>query len=360
MTKTKPNLRSLKQKMIEEHQTLEDKNGMTEIPDVTLRDTKTTIMAALKKTTAALAEAKAQQFAPAEAKAEAKIQKAKELTRQKDWDLDAHFAQAHTMCDESLRQIQNILEREKADLDAVIETKNAVNAELEELYGITREAETFAALVQAKTEYKIKVEAELAEKRAETEAYIQEAKAQFDAEFKELQTENERKQAQWDYEFARETRTKSDMLQDKLRLEQKAWADTLEQETKALAERKADLAKREQELTRLQAIEAEIPAKLEAAAQEARDNTRRSAVIEINAIKRSHEADIRVLEHQAQTLAEAKTSLEAKIQDLETKLERAYAQIQGVATKALDAKGSAATTAEVQKAVAAATSGKGR
>jgi hypothetical protein len=346
--------------MIDNHLNLEDKNTMTEIPNVTLRDTKTTIMAALKKTTEALQAAKAQQFAPAEAKAQAKTQAAQKQVEQKDWDLPSHFATIRTEVERHLRLVESYLDLEKADLDAVIDTKNAATAELEELYGITREAETFAALVQAKNDFAQKVNAELAEKRAETEAYIQEAKAKLEAELTEQETENARKQAQWDYEFARETRTKSDMLQDKLKLEQKAWDDTLEQETKALAEHKADLAKQENELARLRALEAEIPAKLEAAAQEARDKTKRSAAIEVATIKRNHDADCKILEHQVIQLSDAKTALEAKIQDLETKLENAYSQIQGVASKALESQGSAVTTAEVQKAVAAATGGKGR
>lgn len=333
---------------------------MTEIPTVTMRDTKTTIMEALKKTTAALQEAKAQQFDPAAAKAQAKTQAAQKRFERRDWDLPTQFAQMSKLIEAHLREIYTAIEKEKREVDAANTVKAGLEKEIQELYGITKEAETFAALVQAKNEYAQKVDAELAEKRVEADEYVANAKTKVRDEIAAEQEAHKRRQAQWEYDFDRETLAKSDALQDKLRLEQKAWADTLEAEQKALAEHKADLAKQAQELTELRAQVEAIPAKLEAAAQEARDKTKRSAAFELTAVKRHHEADLKVLEHQAQTLSAANTTLEAKIKELETKLENAYAQIQGVASKALDAKGSAATTAEVQKAVAAATSGKGR
>jgi hypothetical protein len=333
---------------------------MTEIPNVSLRDTKTTIMDALKKTTKALNEAKAQEFNPAKAKAKAETAKAQARTDTKDWDLEAHFAQTKTDIDDHLRSIQRLLEQEKQDLDALNLTKKELNADLQELYGITREAQTFAALIESKREHKEAVDLEIAQERAELEKYVADQRAMLQLELENQRKLNEKNQVEWLYNFERQCKIESHKLQDKLAAEKKTWSNNLEAEEKALAERKEALDKQEAEIAELRAKVAEIPEALEAAAKEAQVKAQRSAAFEIQALKRNDEADRRILANEVQTLTEAKTAATEKIASLEAKLEHAYAQIQAVASKALEAQGNAATTAEVQRAVASATSGKGR
>jgi hypothetical protein len=103
-----------------------------------------------------------------------------------------------------------------------------------------------------------------------------------------------------------------------------------------------------------------FPARLETAKEEAKKKAQQSYAFEVNAIKRNHEADIKVLQHETQSLAKARDDLVEKVKDLENKLEAAYEKIQGVASKALESQGNARTTEEIQRAVASTTTGKNR
>jgi hypothetical protein len=170
--------------------------------------------------------------------------------------------------------------------------------------------------------------------------------------------EKERAKKEWEYAFSRECQERKDALDDVIAKEKKAWLDTQEAEGKELRERADAVARREAELEELLALKESIPQQLEAAKKEAGERAAQSYQFEVRALKRNNDADMKVLQHEVDTLKVAKEGLERKVTDLEAKLESAYDKIQGVAAKALEAQGNAKTTAEIQKAVASTSSGK--
>lgn len=333
---------------------------MTEKATVTLKDTKAAIMSAYKDALATINDLKAQEFNPAEVKAKEANKKAVEFAEGMQWDLQTVFAQMRNKIDENLRSVQAQLECEKNDLDTIVRAKQALTEELNDLYGISKEAQSFAALVEAQKQRKEAFEAELQQQREATDAYVAEKEAAIDDKLKAWNRENERRVQEWEYNFERECTRRKDELADGLAAAEKKWVEFKEKEAKELEARKDEINKQEAEIAELRKQVASFPEQLEAVKEEAKKKAQQSYAFEVAALKRNHEADMKVLEHETHSLAKARDDLTKKVSDLEAKLESAYEKIQGVASKALEARGNAATTAEVQKAVAAATSGKSR
>lgn len=335
---------------------------MTETTKVTIKDTKATIMAEYKKTLAALNAAKAQQFNPAEVrdkeiKREA-VERFEEL--EVDWDLPTAFAQMRKGIDTNLRGIQDSLEREKHDLETLRVAKESIKAELRELYDISAEAQSFAALVESKKQYGEEFDRSLEDRRKEFEDLIASHEETMKAERKEWEEDKQRRTLEWEYEFKRRSKQQQDELNDALATTRKQWLAEVEVREKEMAEREEAIAKQEGELAELRAKVESFPEQLEKAEAEAKKRAAQSHGIEVSHLKKNYEADTKILEHEVKALGETNKLLNKKLDEMGNKLEAAYERIQGVASKALDAQGNIHTTAEVQKAVAAATSGKNR
>ena len=327
---------------------------------VTLKDTKSTIMSAYEGALATIKAMKAQQFNPVEIKNKEANEEA--ITHVEsmgvDWDLGTLFTQMRKGIDHHMRDMQVSLESEKEELDKVRRAKAALTEELQDLYGIAAEAQALAALVEAQKIKEEEFRALERERKLELESELAEHREGMTQERAVWDEERDKRAQEWDYSFQRTCKQRTDALEDELSSTKKKWLAEVEDKEKKLTEREESVAKQEDEIEELKAEVASFPAQLEEAEATARKKASQSYDIEVSALKRNHEADVKVIKHEADTLRGTKEGLESKVFDLEAKLEAAYDKIQGVASKALDAQGNALTTSEVQKAVAAATHSK--
>jgi len=265
----------------------------------------------------------------------------------------------------------------EGELEKLNDVKQAItdaDAELQEIFGISREAETMAALVQAQKE--------LAEKEAEARDYRreqfeedmrqakknwQESKTDYEKSVKREMTEStvkrEQELADAEYAFARQVKEKTDSLTDQLDTERKKFNEWKELETKGLNGQRESFFKDrsaqtvlETEIkgfeTRISEFETEKETAVATAITAAKSSAQKSFGIEVNAIKRNYEADLKVKDGEVTSLTSFKNSLDARVQDLSAKLEVAYEKVQAVAVQALQAQGSVNTVAQVQAAVA--------
>jgi chromosome segregation ATPase len=332
---------------------------MSDQPELTMRDTKATILAEYEHALETIETLKSQQFSPGEIKAREADEIALMATDEMDWSLGNVFVAIREKIDSNLREMQSNLEKEKEDLNQVRRAKAALQRELKDLYGISAQAHSFAALVESQQKRTAEFEEKMAEQqqRIQTE-YDEHRKAAIlaDAAAKD---DRQRQEEEWTYKFQRECQAKTDHVNDDLASKLKEHNALIEAEYKKLGERTEAVKKQETEIQELRERVARIPEEIEAALDESRKKMATTHAIEVNALKRNHTADSKILEHEVAALKETNKSLSEMVGTLEDKLERAYDKIQSVATQALEASGNARTTAEVQKAVAnTPTSGK--
>lgn len=333
---------------------------MTERPEVSMKDTKKTILNAYEDALDEINELKSQQFNPVELRDQELNDEAVGHVDTMSWDLNTVFGTMRKSIDTNLRSMQMDLEHEKEELDKVRRAKDAINAELSALYGISAQAQSLAALVQAQKT-----------KKEEHDTYIRAQREALDADItahEETLTneklvwveEKKKKEQEWEYNFKRECKRQADEFNDSLIASRKEWLDELEKQNKDLAERREEVAKQEKEVLDLKEQVAKFPERLAEAEVEAKKKAKQAYDFETQALKRNYEADIKVLTHEVNTLTKARDDLSEKVANLEAKLEGAYGNIQNVASKALEAQGNATIVAEVQRAAASASAGKGK
>lgn len=331
---------------------------MAEKPTVTMKDTKQTIMDAYLQELESKNKLKSQEFNPVGIKATETKKKAVKFAEGMQHDLQAKFADMHTTIDTSLRGIQNQLENAKRDLEVVILAKQALTEELDDLYGIQAEAQSLAALVEAQKTLKERFEEAQTMRMAEVDAYVAEKKANIADELTAWNEKAEKVEQEWKYTFDRECRRQKNEFDDSLEAAERTWKQLKDNAEKDMREREDAITKQEQDILRLRGEIEGFDARLEAAREEAKQKAKKSHEFEVRALKQAHEADAKVWVHENQMLKDATVNLSEKNVDLENKLETAFDKFQGVASKALEAQSNAGVVAEVQKAVASATSGK--
>ena len=332
---------------------------MTTEPAVTARDTKATILREYERALEQINELESQRFDPTKIKErEANATAIAKAKSPDPTDLDTQFVTLRRTVDSSLREIQETLDNKREQIEQFTRAEAALQAELKQLYGINAEAQSLAALVEAQKIRKTEFEERLAESREQRAQETKEHALFLQAERAEFDERQKRQQEDWDYKFHRECQAKTNKVNDDLQAKIREHNMLIEAEYKTLEARKEAVAKQESELEDLRTWFGESTAKLEEAETTGRKKALQSAAIETAALKRNHEADVRVLQHEADTLKNANSQLASQVVALEGKLEAAYEKIQAIAAKALDSQGNVLAMSEVQRAVAATSSSK--
>lgn len=249
--------------------------------------------------------------------------------------------------------IRGFIDGVTEQLDQLRELDGAIafrKKELDDLYGISSEAESLAALVES---HKV-LEAELDEEITSRRKLWSEEKLEHQKEAKRIENslseETARQKAEWEYNFAREVQRRKDELEDDLAARKKQYEEDLylsdkelKERTEVLDRRQAELAEREAKVTDLEEqverLKATREHEIEVAASAARDKAKASYNIELNAIKKSHEAEVTVLEGKNASLRDQVENLKAAEASLSAKLDEAYRKIQDVAVKSLESQG---------------------
>jgi hypothetical protein len=330
-----------------------------ERPQVDMKNTKAEMNSAYTALLAKYNDLATQKLDPAKVKKTKAVQETK--AKASGITLDKVGSSIETLRNRANGALDNLrseMEAELSNLDVLKQMIVVQNDEIQELYGISAEGESLAALIEAQAVKKAEYEADIAAKREAFAEEMAKARASWEEEKSEWKKAKTRENDEWKYTYERTKRGQVDALQDQLAAERKAWQAQKEADTKILDGREEDLTKREDEMIDLRAKVADFPAQLEAAVADGKKKASQSHGIEINAIKKSHDADVRVLEANVANLTGDNADLKVQVQSLDAKLEAAYGKVQDVAVQALNAQGNQNTTAEVQKAVQAATAGK--
>lgn len=156
---------------------------------ITERDTKATILKALREAEKKIAELEKGKL---DAAKEAKKKKEAEITNKADQLMEGNIEGKITDLSKSvvqlLTKIDSDLKEQTKNLQTVKEAIAIKEAELKELFDIEKQAHTLAGLVNAHQELKLSQEKELAEEKEKATNELEEIKKQIEIARKEYQT----------------------------------------------------------------------------------------------------------------------------------------------------------------------------
>ncbi|SHE34312.1 hypothetical protein SAMN05444392_10183 [Seinonella peptonophila] len=318
---------------------------------ITERNTKATILKALRdaeKKITELEKGKLDAVAVSNIKKEVETtSKANEIISE---DIDEKIADLSKSVAQLLTKIGEDTVEQAKNLKTVTEAITIKEAELQELYGIEKQAHTLAGLVNAHQTLKLEQEQELTEAKEkatneleEIRKAIQLAREEHEVLLKEQQAElkqlKSRQEEEFQYDFARHQKQSYDELNDELAEKRKIFENEFEKKRyeqkdieKQLQERESDLSKREEKMEELEAEVASLPDKIasikEEAENKAKEKFKRQMAIKEGAMKKEIEADKRILETERDNLKNQLTAAHESMAELQAKLDEAYKRIQ--------------------------------
>ncbi|MGA9175398.1 MAG: hypothetical protein WBZ33_15690 [Thermoactinomyces sp.] len=318
---------------------------------ITERNTKATILAALREAEKKIAELEKGKLDPV---VETQAKKTAETISKADKLMEENIESKITDLSKSVTRLlgkisEDIIEQTQ-NLQTVKEAISMKEAELKELYGIEKQAHTLAALVNAHQELKLSQEKELAEEKEKASAELAEILKQIETARKEhellvkeqkekLDQLKKREEEEFKYAFERHKKQAHDQLEDELASKRKAFDAELETRNKeldtykkSLDEREEKIQKREQKLDELEAEVASIPDKIAEVKKEAKEKAeaemKKVLAIREAAFKKEVEADKRILETERDNLKNQLQLANETISTLQAKLDEAYKRIQ--------------------------------
>jgi len=354
---------------------------MSSTPVVTPKNTKNEIYNAYKAALAEVKQVKATKLNPVEVKT--KKRKAETAEKVKGLSVDSVAKSIETLENRATGFLGALRDEYSGELEKLEEVKQAIRdkeAELQEVFGIEREAESLAGLIQSQAEMREKFQQDMDTKRSTFEEEMatkrktwNEEKAEYEKRIKreteETMANRERELADAKYEFERQKKEQTDALNDELAAERKRFNEAKESKMKeidtareAFFKDRAVYAELEATYKALQQrvadFEKEKAEAIEAATAAAKASAQKSFGIEVNAIKKNYEADLKVKDGEIKYLQTTDARLRDQVEDLSKKLEQAYSRMQETAQAALNAQGNMNTVAQVQAAVASASASK--
>lgn len=318
---------------------------------ITEKDTKATILAALRQAEKKIAELEKGKLDPV---VESTTKKTKETITRANQIVEGNIEEKINDLSKSVshlfRKISDDISEQSKNLQSIKDAIAIKEAELKDLFGIEKQAHTLAALVNAHQELKLEQEKELTEAKekasaelAEIQRSIKTAREEYEALVKEQKAKliqsQKREEEEFKYDFARHKKQAFDNLEDELASKRKAFNEEIEKTNaelsahqKSLDEREKAIEKREQKMSELEAEVASIPAKIDEVKAEAKAKAdaemKKVLAIREAAFKKEIEADKRILETERDNLKKQLEAANETISTLQTKLDEAYKRIQ--------------------------------
>ena len=267
----------------------------------------------------------------------------------------------------TLTQLSERLEEEIGKYGQIRRAIAAKDAELQEIYEIERSASTLLAIMETQQRQQEEMQREFQTEKEQLEGEIQQTRAQWEKETKEREQEMKERDAaeqkrrqreleEYKYNFARQQQLAQDQSSDTLAKGEKELSERKTQLEREWAEREKALAAREEELVQLRARAAGFAEELKAAA----DGAAAEATTRLE--QQHHAADEllrRQLEGEKNVMAAKITALERTVKDqaeqltrLQEQAEKAYAQVQEIAVRAIEGSASAKQLAHLQQLLA--------
>ncbi len=274
----------------------------------------------------------------------------------------------------TLTELSDRLEAEVGKFGQIRRAIVAKEAELQEIYEIQRSASTLQAMIETQQRKQEEMERKFQTEKEELERQIETTRAQWEAERKQHDLEakdrdsaeqkrRQRELEEYKYNFARDQQLARDQANDELATVQKELADrksllerAWEEREKSLAGREQELTSREQELVELRARVAGFAKDLQSAIDQAearaseRLQQQHQSAQEL--LRRQLEGEKNVLAAKIAGLERTVSEQTEQITRLEQQAEKAYAQIQEIAVRAIEGSASSKQFASLQQLLA--------
>jgi hypothetical protein len=267
----------------------------------------------------------------------------------------------------TLTQLSDRLEEEVGKYNQIRRAISAKETELKEIYEIQRSATTLLAFIETHERKRAEMERDLETERQALEQEIDATRAAWQAESKQREQETkdretaeqkrrQREQEEYKYAFVREQQVAKDQFNDEVARQQKELAERKAALEREWAEREQALATGERELAELRARVAGLPKELAAAADRAAKETaerltqQHGSAIEL--MRREAEGQQSVSQTKIAALEQTVKEQAEQLSRLQQQAERAYAQVQEIAVRAIEGSGSAKQLASLQQMLA--------
>jgi hypothetical protein len=265
------------------------------------------------------------------------------------------------------KMLSDLSDRLEEQVGRYVQIQRAIAArdqELKEIYEIQRSASTLTALIEANDRQRRELETDLAAEKEGLEHEIEQTRSAWEQEKKQRETEakerdaieikrREREKEEYRYAFAREQQQARDEFDDEMAKAQKELAEKRAEAEKSLGERERAIKTREEELASLRQQVAGFPQQLEAAvAKGIKDSTTRiqqDASGREELLKREFAGERNVLNTRIASLEQTAKEQSEQIAKLLAQSEKAYAQVQEIAVRAIEGSASAKQIASLQQ-----------
>lgn len=249
--------------------------------------------------------------------------------------------------------LERFSEDMQANIDKFAELTEAIKVkedELKEMFEIEKTAFTLAALVDSQSQIKEDFEKEMSEKRASLETQLQNLKDEIDALKAATDLERSRDKDQYDYDFERMKKQKLDELNDhlaKLKKDHVAYVqareDELNEKSKQLDEREEDIAEREVEIAELKAtvdgMEEVIADRVNKEVGKAKGMLESRHVSEVKLMVAENKAEIDIKDARISDLETRIQERNETIDELREKLDAAYKEVSQISLKTVEGAG---------------------
>jgi hypothetical protein len=266
-----------------------------------------------------------------------------------------------------LGELSDRLEEQVARYTQVQRAIAAKDQELKDIYEIQRSASTLTALIDAHAREREKMEQEITASRVQLEREItqtreawEQEKRQREAEIKERDTaeqkRRDREREEYRYSFSREQQQAKDQFADQMAKAQKEWDERKAKLEADIAQRQQTIKIQEQQANELrQKVEA-FPKELEAVtARVIKETTARlqqEAAAREQLLKQEFEGQKNVQSTRIASLEQQVAEQAERLAKVLGQAEKAYAQVQEIAVRAIEGSASAKQLAHLQQLLA--------
>jgi hypothetical protein len=263
-----------------------------------------------------------------------------------------------------LSQLSERLETEVKKYDEVKKGIAIREKELREVYEIQKNASSLAALIEAQQQRQFEFDRQMAERKETLETEIQETRAAWEKEkavYDKEQAEQEaadkkqrdRVKEEFKYSFEREQKLAREQFEHEKAKMERELALRREQLERELSERERMVVERESEYEQLKARAAAFPAELDETVKKAvgdiSERLRTQAKMELELLKKEYAGERNVLSTRIEALEKALQEQSDRAAALSQQVEKAYAQVQDVAVKAIDGSSQSKSFASLQQ-----------
>jgi hypothetical protein len=335
---------------------------------ITMKNTKKEMLEAYNEVLQQLKEKRAVELKPEKAIEGKKVEEAVEVTDSLSTEGIVQEVSALKLeVGRLLSQLSDRLEEEVGKYRQVRQAVEAKQKELQEIYEIEKSALSLAALIEAQHQKRQQTEAELAVRKEELTQEIETLRTEWGkekevhaAEIKQRDGDErksrEREKEEYQYAFQREQQLARERFEDeKARLEREI-TYRREQMEKELADREKAIVEKENELNELRKQTSAFPKELELAVnkavKEAVQRVESEAKNREELLGKEFDGERNVLNTRIESLEKTVAEQNEQIAKLTQQVDKAYGQVQDIATKAIEGTSRSQPLANLQQLMA--------